>query len=58
MTRLLLLTALALALAACAAQRTPSYVVRLDLDRIEAQTAARDPGFATLGPSASQVSPS
>jgi hypothetical protein len=58
MTRLASLAALALALAACAAQSTPRYVVRLDLDRIAAQTAARNPGFTTLGPSAPEVTPS
>jgi hypothetical protein len=52
MTRLVSLGALTLALAACS-HSTPRYVVRLDLDRIAAQTNARDhrPGFTTLGPS-------
>ena len=58
MTRLVCLAALMLALAACAARPTPRYVVRLDLDRIEAQTAARNPGFTTLEPTAPQVTPS
>ena len=59
MLRTLSLAALALGLAACAAQSTPRYVVRLDLDRIAAQTAAKQPGFTTLGASASrEVNPS
>jgi hypothetical protein len=50
MVRLAALSALTLALAACAAQGTPRYVVRLDLDRIAAHTAAKDhqPGFTQL----------
>jgi len=40
MLRQLCLVTLTLAVAACAAQRTPRYVVRLDLDRIAAQSAA------------------
>ena len=58
MIRLMSFATLSLALAACSVQSTPRYVVRLDLDKIAAQTAARDPGFATLGPSAPEVSPS
>jgi hypothetical protein len=58
MNRLVYLAALTLALTACAARPTPRYVVRLDLDRIAAQTAARNPGFTTLGPAAPQVTPS
>jgi len=48
MARSFLVAALALAGSACAAQ--PTYVVRLDLDQIAVQTAARDaaPGFASL----------
>ena len=44
------LAVLAIALAACAAERSQDYVVRLDLDQIAADTAARDasPGFDTL----------
>ena len=50
MTRACTLAALAFALAACAAERSQDYVVRLDLDKIAADTAKRDasPGFDTL----------
>ena len=43
--------ALALASSACADEDSGKYVVRLDLDQIAAETAARDaaPGFETLG---------
>jgi hypothetical protein len=48
MARLIFLAALALAGSACSG--APSYVVRLNLDQIAADTAARDsaPGFASL----------
>ena len=41
---------MSLAAASCAAHGSRSYVVRLDLDRIAAQTAERDasPGFTSL----------
>jgi len=52
MLRQFTLAVLALAVAACAAQRTPRYVVRLDLDRIAAQSAAKEPGFTILKPPA------
>ena len=52
MLRQLCLVTLTLAVAACAAQRTPRYVVRLDLDRIAAQSAAKQPGFTILEPPA------
>ena len=44
------LALLSLALAACVEQASRSYVVRLDLDRIAAQTAERDasPGFTSV----------
>jgi hypothetical protein len=59
MLRQFFLAVLALAVAACAAQRTPRYVVRLDLDRIAEQSAAKQPGFTILKPStASPVNPS
>ena len=50
MIRIVSVAILALAGAACAAERSREYVVRLDLDQIAAQTAARDhaPGFASL----------
>jgi hypothetical protein len=50
MARLVLIAALALAGSACAADPSRQYAVRLDLDQIAAETAARDaaPGFATL----------
>jgi hypothetical protein len=50
MARLLSFATLTLALSACAVQSTPRYVVRLDLDKIAAQTAAKDPnpGFTQL----------
>ena len=58
MTRPGSLAALTLALAACT-QSTPSYVVRLDLDRIAAQTQTRQPGFTMVGASAPRaVTPS
>ena len=40
----------ALTLSACTAEETPQYVVRLDLEQIAKQTAAREaaPGFETL----------
>jgi hypothetical protein len=43
---------MALALAACSPGEGEANVVRLDLDRIAAATAARDasPGFAALAP--------
>jgi len=59
MTRIMSIAALTLALAACTAQSTPRYVVRLNLERIAAQTKARDPGFTMLGSSAARpVNPS
>jgi hypothetical protein len=50
MTRALTLSALAISIAACAAEPSRAYVVRLDLEQIAAATAARDtaPGFASL----------
>jgi len=50
MVRSAVIPALALVVAACAAEDRGDYVVRLDLDQIAAQTAARDatPGFETL----------
>jgi hypothetical protein len=58
MTRAASLAALTLAIGACT-QSTPSYVVRLDLDRIAAQTQARQPGFTMVGASAPRpVTPS
>jgi hypothetical protein len=51
MVRFALFASVMAGLAACAAERTPRYVVRLDLDRVATQTSARDrgPGFALLG---------
>jgi len=50
MIRLMSFATLSLALAACSVQSTPRYVVRLDLDKIAAQTAAKSPkpGFTEL----------
>jgi hypothetical protein len=50
MVRTMVITAIALAGSACAAEPSPDYVVRLDLDQIAEQTAARDaaPGFESL----------
>jgi hypothetical protein len=50
MKRVTLLTALTLTGCAWAGSRSPDYVVRLDLDRIAAQTSARgsSPGFSTV----------
>jgi len=50
MIRAYALAALVIALAACAAEHSRDYVVRLDLDKIAAETAKRDasPGFDTL----------
>jgi hypothetical protein len=54
MVRPALVVTAALAATACAAEPTPEYVVRLDLDQIAAATAARDrdtsPGFESLAP--------
>lgn len=61
MLRSFALAALMLAVTACAAKSTPRYVVRLDLDRIAAQTASKDsrPGFSELDdPAPSAVNPS
>ena len=58
MVRSAVVITLALAATACAAENSREYVVRLDLDQIAAQTAARDaaPGFESLtGP---ELSPS
>ena len=56
MVRAAAVIAVVLAASACAAEATPDYVVRLDLDQIAAATAERDsyaaPGFETLGPGA------
>jgi hypothetical protein len=50
MVRSAVVIAMALAAAACAEEKSREYVVRLDLDQIAAQTAARDaaPGFESL----------
>ena len=50
MIRACTLAAMVIALAACAAEQSRDYVVRLDLDKIAADTAKRDasPGFETL----------
>jgi len=55
MVRSAVIPALALVVAACAAEDRGDYVVRLDLDQIAAQTAARDaaPGFETFAREAS-----
>ena len=51
MLRPITVVAVALAVSACAAQDTPQYVIRLDLEQIAAQTATRQaaPGFELLG---------
>ena len=51
MIRAWTLAAVVIGLAACAGERSRDYVVRLDLDKIAADTAKRDassPGFETL----------
>jgi hypothetical protein len=50
MVRLVLIAALALAGSACAAEQSRKYLVRLDLEEIAAETAARAvaPGFESL----------
>ena len=50
MIRACTLAATVVALAACAGERSRDYVVRLDLDKVAADTAKRDtsPGFDTL----------
>jgi hypothetical protein len=50
MVRTFVLPVIVTAVAACGAASSRSYVVRLDLEQIAADTAARDasPGFTTL----------
>lgn len=50
MVRTVIMTAFALVSSACAAEQSRQDVVRLDLDQIAAETAARDvrPGFESL----------
>ena len=50
MVRPVFIVGMMFAVSACAAEPSRNYVVRLDLDKIAAQTAARDaaPGFSSL----------